>query len=200
MDTNIFISKYTQYGNAIKRLENESQFRKLEESLVRTLNYLGTRFAITNTYNYFESPTPRYDSSMLFKIYNRNQMIMYVYFTYSVNARYLSIEVANSVNSIVGELSGFDEVVRRKTPPPLKFIFSDFTRIETSLVKICDFLEGGSIICKTQSVSDDINTPLRPKTIIRKADGSVRYVCGRCEESFLKSQRCPECGQLVKEQ
>lgn len=199
MDTKISISKYTQYGNATKRLENESNFRKLEESLVKTLNYLDTRFLITNAYNYFESPTSKYDSSMLFKVYNSNRMIMYVYFIYSVNARYLSVEVDSSVNSIVEQLSGFDDVVRRKTPPPLKLIFSDFARIETSLVKICDYLEGGSVINKTQPVSDDINTPLRPKTIIRKADGTIQFVCGRCEESFVKAPRCPECGQLVKE-
>lgn len=198
MDANNSISKYTQYGNAIKRLENESQFRKLEESLVKTLNYLDKRFSITSAYNYFESPTPKFDNSMLFKIYNRNQMIMYVYFLYSVNSRYLSVEVADSVNSIIGQLSGFDDVIRRKTPPPLKLVFSDFARIEASLIKICDFLDKGSISLQSQH-SDDINTPLRPKNVIRKTDGSIRYVCGRCEESFLKSRRCPECGQLVKE-
>lgn len=44
-----------------------------------------------------------------------------------------------------------------------------------------------------------INTPLRPKRRLRKADGTIQYVCGRCEESFVKAPRCPECGQLVKE-
>ena len=47
--------------------------------------------------------------------------------------------------------------------------------------------------------TDSINTPLKLKGIIRKKDGTVRYVCGRCGESFFKSPRCPECGQLVKE-
>lgn len=47
--------------------------------------------------------------------------------------------------------------------------------------------------------TDDINTPKKPKNRIRKADGSMQYICGRCETAFIKALRCPECGQLVKE-
>ena len=46
---------------------------------------------------------------------------------------------------------------------------------------------------------DDINTPMKPKGIVRKNDGLIRYICGRCGMTFNKSPRCPECGQLVKE-
>ncbi len=42
-----------------------------------------------------------------------------------------------------------------------------------------------------------INSPMKPKRVIRKADGTVRYICPQCDVSFLKSPRCPECGQLV---
>ncbi len=28
---------------------------------------------------------------------------------------------------------------------------------------------------------------------------AIRYVCGRCEFTFIKNARCPECGQAVKE-
>lgn len=45
----------------------------------------------------------------------------------------------------------------------------------------------------------DINTPMRPKKKNRKADGTISYQCGRCDYSFRQSNRCPECGQLVKE-
>lgn len=45
----------------------------------------------------------------------------------------------------------------------------------------------------------DINTPMEPKSRIRGEDGIIRYVCGRCGSTYLKSPRCPECGQLVKE-
>ncbi len=45
----------------------------------------------------------------------------------------------------------------------------------------------------------DINVPMKPKGIVRKADGSVQCICGRCGTSFYKSPRCPDCGQLVKE-
>ena len=51
----------------------------------------------------------------------------------------------------------------------------------------------------TEPVADSINYPLKPKGTIRKSDGSVKYICGRCGESFFKAPRCPECGQLVKE-
>ena len=46
---------------------------------------------------------------------------------------------------------------------------------------------------------DDINTPKEPKNTIKSADGSIQYICGRCETAFNKAPRCPECGQLVKE-
>ena len=45
----------------------------------------------------------------------------------------------------------------------------------------------------------DINIPMKLKNRVKKADGTIKYVCGRCGKSFLKSLRCPECGQLVKE-
>lgn len=45
----------------------------------------------------------------------------------------------------------------------------------------------------------DINTPMKPKNRIRKSDGAMTYICGRCGVRFVKSLRCPECGQLVKE-
>ena len=47
--------------------------------------------------------------------------------------------------------------------------------------------------------SESINVPMRPKNRVRKADGSLRYVCGRCSTAFNQASRCPECGQLVKE-
>ncbi len=43
-----------------------------------------------------------------------------------------------------------------------------------------------------------LEEPMMPKKRMRKADGTLRYICGRCEASFSKSDRCPECGQLVK--
>ena len=45
----------------------------------------------------------------------------------------------------------------------------------------------------------DINTPMKPKNRVRKSDGKMTYLCGRCGFRFVQSSRCPECGQLVKE-
>lgn len=44
-----------------------------------------------------------------------------------------------------------------------------------------------------------INVPIYPKDKIEMPDGSIRYICGRCEFTFIKNARCPECGQAVKE-
>lgn len=54
---------------------------------------------------------------------------------------------------------------------------------------------------RTSSVADysDINTPMEPKSRFEGEDGYIRYVCGRCGATYLRSPRCPECGQLVKE-
>lgn len=43
-----------------------------------------------------------------------------------------------------------------------------------------------------------INTPLKPRDVIRSNGGPVKYVCGNCGKAFMKSPRCPDCGQLVK--
>lgn len=59
------------------------------------------------------------------------------------------------------------------------------------LFKLMNYILGGEIT--------DINTPLKLKNRLRKADGTMIYVCGRCGISFVKAARCPECGQLVKE-
>lgn len=54
---------------------------------------------------------------------------------------------------------------------------------------------------RTGSVADynDINTPMEPKSKNLGEDGNIRYICGRCGSTYLKSPRCPECGQLVKD-
>jgi hypothetical protein len=46
--------------------------------------------------------------------------------------------------------------------------------------------------------ADGINFPMKHKGIVRKKDGSVQYICGRCGSQFIKNNRCPNCGQLVK--
>ena len=41
-----------------------------------------------------------------------------------------------------------------------------------------------------------INDPMSPIEVIRR-DGTVRFICGRCNTVFNMAKRCPECGQLI---
>jgi len=45
---------------------------------------------------------------------------------------------------------------------------------------------------------DSINIAMSPPKIINTENGEIHYICGRCSIEFVKAQRCPECGQLVK--
>lgn len=56
-----------------------------------------------------------------------------------------------------------------------------------------------SAYAESDEKTDNINVPMQPKNRVKKSDGSIQYVCGRCETVFNKAVRCPECGQLVKE-
>lgn len=76
--------------------------------------------------------------------------------------------------------------VHNRIATKIKLIGKPVQRLE-----LLDYVEVDNI--------DDINTPKKPKNRIRKADGSMQYVCGRCEYVFNQASRCPECGQLVKE-
>ena len=44
----------------------------------------------------------------------------------------------------------------------------------------------------------DINTPVAPKEEIIDPNGELRFTCARCQMTFIKAPRCPECGQLIK--
>ena len=48
-----------------------------------------------------------------------------------------------------------------------------------------------------QHNTDNINEPMIPKKVLSVSD-NIHYVCGRCNTEFIKAERCPECGQLVK--
>ena len=75
-----------------------------------------------------------------------------------------------------------------------------YKRIATKIKLIGKPVERFEILDSIEAVTvDDINTPMKPKSRIRKPDGTISYICGRCDKGFLKSSRCPECGQLVKE-
>ena len=76
--------------------------------------------------------------------------------------------------------------VSKRIATKIKLIGKPVQRFE-----LLDFVEADTI--------DDINTPKKPKNTIRKIDGSIQYICGRCETIFNIASRCPECGQLVKE-
>lgn len=72
---------------------------------------------------------------------------------------------------------------------------------ELSLLDAHSFvwIVGEDVFMNWNEPISDINTPLRPKSTVRKTDGTIRIACGRCGYLFIKASRCPECGQLVKE-
>lgn len=73
-------------------------------------------------------------------------------------------------------------------------------RIATRIKLIGKPVYGFELLDSTEvDTIGDINIPKKPKSRKRKADGTMQYICGRCEKIFNKSSRCPECGQLVKE-
>lgn len=84
------------------------------------------------------------------------------------------------------EKSGPNHLVHKRIATRIKLIGNPVQRYE-----MLDTVE--------TTIIDDINTPLKPKDVIRKEDGITQYICGRCTTQFIKSPRCPECGQLVKE-
>lgn len=195
MEQSSNISKYVKYSNRIKLMEQDPFFKDLENSLVKTLDFLSKKFSVRNHYDYFSEPYNDRNCEMLFKVSFLFEDIMWVYFKYAERVRYLSVEFDPvRISSIRDQLSGFDDTVIRNKKPQLKLIYTDFDRIEKSLSDICNCFDGS-----TADVPNDINTPLRPKGRIRKSDGTITYICGRCEIKILKSPRCPECGQLVKE-
>lgn len=194
MDSRQNISKYATYTDAIKQQENISGFRSLENSLVKTLDYLDTRYGVYLAYDNF-SKLQLKRNDMQFKIRNQNEEIMWVYFVFSDKGKYLSIEIdPERIRSIRTQLSGFDKISERhiESWPALKLIYRDYDSIHSSLEMICDCIDENN-----SSSVNDINTPMKPKGIIRKADGRVQCICGRCGSSFYKSPRCPECGQLM---
>lgn len=48
-----------------------------------------------------------------------------------------------------------------------------------------------------KQISNDINEEIAPLQLIATEDVPV-VICPRCEKSFSKALRCPECGQLIK--
>ena len=85
-----------------------------------------------------------------------------------------------------GERSSPNHMVSKRIATRVKLIGQPARRIE--LLDSSD---------NTQR-NDDINTPMKLKRKYVVGNGIVRYVCGRCEATFNKAPRCPECGQLVE--
>ena len=62
---------------------------------------------------------------------------------------------------------------------------------------VLDYIESQLVGMLTNE--DGINTPLSPINKFRGTNGHMYYTCARCGDNFIKSPRCPICGQLVKE-
>ena len=189
--------KYWESNSIVKQLEGNPEFSILEESLINTINYLDSRYVVILAYDYISNPTGKRDNDMLFKVSYGDKEIMWVYFFYSKRGKYINLEVDNdTVSGIKANLSGFESIKERyyQNYPTLKLRFRSYELIEQSLVDVCNCLESGA---DSNGVIGDINSPLKPKGTIRRTDGRIQYICGRCGLSFYKSPRCPNCGQLI---
>ncbi len=190
------LNNFVANSTILRQMEEQSEFRVIEESLDKTLAFLAARYSVLCAYDYITNPVDKRNNDMLFKIRNDRKEVMWVYFKYSVKSKYISLEVDNdTVKSVKPLLYGFDSIKERhyQNYPTLKLIFHNYKLIENSLEKICVCLDQGAA-----PVLHDINTPLKPRNVLLSAEGSVRYICGRCGKSFKKASRCPECGQLIK--
>ena len=189
------LSEYCNNSDVIKRLEeNDIQFKEVSQGLTDTLDYLATRYTVNLVYDYFTDRSGRYVDNALFKIYFDNVEIMWVWFTFGKKNRYTSIEINPlSIERSTIDLSSFDKIIKRTQRPQLKLEFTRYERVQETLKLICDAIEKYFNINRV----DSINSPLRPKRIIRKTDGRLELLCGRCDVSFVYAPRCPECGQLV---
>ncbi len=190
---------YWNESSIVKRLEERSDFLSLEESLINTINYLDTRYSVILAYDYITNPKANRDNDMLFKVRHGNKEIMWVYLYYSKRAKYISLEIDNdTVSGIKMGLSGFESIKERhfQNYPTLKLRFHNYAQIERSLKDICDCLDNSSQ--GSTGNANGINIPMTPKGIIHKSDGTIQCLCGRCGISFVKAERCPECGQLVR--
>ena len=196
MNQESIITKYVPYSDALREQEKDNNFRLLEESLVRTLDYLSSRFSVTLWYDHFTNPKKKWFGDMLFKIRSSTEEIMWVYLIFKTRNKYISIEVdADRVANIRSQLNGFYREQERNQYPTLKLFFNDYKAIEKSLVAICDCF----VSTKDNPLQDDvsdINIPMKPGRV--NHDGDLVIIdCSCCGASFIKAPRCPECGQLI---
>ena len=71
---------------------------------------------------------------------------------------------------------------------------TDWASGRVSLEETIDILMA---LAGKEFIVDDINTPIPPDRL-EKTDNGMNVWCPKCKNIFSLSERCPECGQLIK--
>lgn len=126
----------------------------IRESLLKTVEYLATRYDVRLSYDHFETPTTR-SNDILYKARNNRKDIMWVYYIHSRTSHYVSVETEPEyLESIDHKLNGFTRIQDRYSHPCRKMFFEDYDAIRASLVEICDAID-----------SYFGNTPIKPALV-----------------------------------
>ena len=113
----------------------------MRSSLDKTIEYLKTRYEVRLHYDHLGNPNHS-SNDMLYKVRNSKKDIMWVYYTDSKFAHYLSVETEPEyIEDISGKISGFYRTQIRASHPRQKMFFDDYEVIRESLVVICDSID-----------------------------------------------------------
>lgn len=113
----------------------------IKDSLLKTIEYLATRYSVRLAYDHFENPTTR-SNDILYKARNDHKDVMWVYYIQSKTTHYVSVETEPEyVESIDHALTGFTKIQDRNAHPCRKMFFEDYEAIKASLVEICDSID-----------------------------------------------------------
>ncbi|MBR4634876.1 MAG: hypothetical protein IKO51_00755 [Clostridia bacterium] len=102
----------------------------IKESLLKTIEYLSSRYTVRLAYDHFEKPSTRSNNDILYKVFNDYKDIMWVYYTRLKTTHYVSVETEPEyLESIDREITGFTRIQDRNAHPCRKMFFEDYTAI-----------------------------------------------------------------------
>ena len=124
-------------------LKQMDKYSEMVDSLIKTIDYLKTRYEVRLQYNHFENPTKKSSHDLLYRVYTKdtNRDIMWVYY-YQLASNYISVETEPEyIAGISKELKGFYRNQIRNAHPCQKLFFTNYDDIRESLIRICDSID-----------------------------------------------------------